>query len=49
MQESQRDKSPENQPAEKGDRTSTPKSSFNDAEYERWSEKLRNAGRSKDK
>jgi hypothetical protein len=27
----------------------TSKSSFNDAEYQRWNEKLRNRGRSKDK
>jgi len=47
--ETELDARPECQPADTPDRRSTSKSSFNDAEYKRWSENLRNIARSKGK
>jgi hypothetical protein len=42
MQDTQVKGTSESQPTETPVRHSTPKSRFDDAEYERWSEKLRN-------
>ena len=47
MQETQLQSKPENLTKEQSIQSSTHKSRFNDAEYERWSETLRNRNASK--
>ena len=49
MQETQVEVKTQNLAKEPSIQSSTPKSSFNDAEYQRWSETLRNRNASKGK
>jgi hypothetical protein len=49
MKDTQPDARPESQPTDTPVRGSTSKSSFNDAEYERWSKKLQSIACSKGK
>jgi hypothetical protein len=49
MQDTQLNAKPEGESTKIPDRRPTAESKFNESEYERWSEKLRNMGHSKGK